>query len=192
MITVTEPGLYDIAVSSGFCDAADQIQVIEVGVPEGMADVESCPEADVSLMPTFDPQSILWSTGSEEESISVSLPGEYTFTAIDQYGCSFLDTVVVTHLATTDGEAIIPNVFSPNGDGKNDVFEVRGLGVQEFSMEVYNRWGQLVFTTSKLHDGWDGRLGGREQPSGTYVWMAEGVSNTGKVITKKGVVTLIR
>lgn len=197
IITVIEPGLYDIAVSSGFCDAADQIQVIEVGVPEGMADVESCPEADVSLTPTFDPQSIVWSTGSEEESISVTLPGEYTFTAIDQYGCTFLDTVVVTHLATTNGEAIIPNVFSPNGDGKNDVFEVRGLGVQEFSMEVYNRWGQKMYETNSPVRGWKGQVDNESDlpvPDGTYFYIVSyrDLCSDDPDVSKAGHVTLLR
>ena len=197
IITVTEPGLYDIAVSSGFCDAADQIQVIEVGVPEGMADVESCPQADVSLSPTFDPQSIAWSTGSEDESISVTLPGEYTFMAIDQFGCAFLDTVVVTHLATTDGEAVIPNVFSPNNDGRNDVFEVRGLGVQEFSMEVYNRWGQKMYETKSPQLGWKGLVDNESDlpvPDGTYFYIVSYRDLCSEVeeVSKAGHVTLLR
>jgi hypothetical protein len=50
----------------------------------------------------------------------------------------------------------------------------------------------MVFSTIALHDGWDGKLGGRDQPSGTYVWMIEGVTKDDKIITKKGTVTLIR
>ena len=61
-----------------------------------------------------------------------------------------------------------------------------------FYFRVFNRWGQLIFSTAKLNDGWDGRVSGGEQPPGTYVWMVQGVARDGKVITKKGTVTLIR
>lgn len=87
----------------------------------------------------------------------------------------------------------VPTGFTPNGDGRNDRFTPFPVGIKGLNyFKVFNRWGQLVFSTTKLHDGWDGKLSGRDQPSGTYVWMAEGISNQGKLITKKGVVTLIR
>jgi len=57
---------------------------------------------------------------------------------------------------------------------------------------VFNRWGQLLFSTTRLHEGWDGKILGREQASGVYIWMIEGVGNDNKVITKKGTMTLIR
>lgn len=50
---------------------------------------------------------------------------------------------------------------------------------------VFNRWGQLVFSTSRLNDGWDGRFGGVEQGNGVYVWMIEGLTRDNRVITKK-------
>lgn len=93
----------------------------------------------------------------------------------------------------TGPDLYVPTGFTPNGDGRNDVFTPFPVGIKSLNyFRVFNRWGQVVFSTSTLHQGWDGRLGGREQSSGTYVWMAEAVSNQGKVITKKGVVTLIR
>ena len=57
---------------------------------------------------------------------------------------------------------------------------------------MFNRWGQLLFSTTRLHEGWDGKILGREQASGVYIWMIEGVGNDNKVITKKGTMTLIR
>lgn len=58
--------------------------------------------------------------------------------------------------------------------------------------KVFNRWGQLVFSTTQLNTGWDGRWGGVEQPAGTYVWMIEGLTKENRVITKKGTVVMIR
>ena len=89
-------------------------------------------------------------------------------------------------------EIYMPTAFTPNGDGKNDYFKPFTVGITNLKyFRVYNRWGQLMFSTAKLNDGWDGRVTGGEQPSGTYVWMVQGVVRDGKVITKKGTVTLI-
>ncbi|MBL7747279.1 MAG: gliding motility-associated C-terminal domain-containing protein, partial [Chitinophagaceae bacterium] len=93
----------------------------------------------------------------------------------------------------TGPDIYVPTGFTPNGDGRNDRFTPFPVGIKGLNyFRVFNRWGQLVFSTNTLHQGWDGKLGGTDQPTGTYVWMAEGISNNGKVITKKGVVTLIR
>lgn len=93
----------------------------------------------------------------------------------------------------TGPDLYVPTGFTPNGDGRNDRFTPFPVGIKSLNyFRVYNRWGQLVFSTNALHTGWDGTLGGRQQSSGTYVWMAEGVTLQGKLITKKGIVTLIR
>ncbi len=86
----------------------------------------------------------------------------------------------------------VPTGFTPNGDGRNDRFTPFPVGIKSLKyFRVFNRWGQLVFTTNRLHEGWDGRINGVVQPTGTYVWMAEAITNENKVITKKGTVTLI-
>ena len=115
----------------------------------------------------------------------------YKVTASTVAGCKGEGFVHVK--VYTGPDLYVPTGFTPNGDGRNDVFTPFPVGIKSLNyFRVFNRWGQVVFSTSTLHQGWDGRLGGREQSSGTYVWMAEAVSNQGKVITKKGVVTLIR
>ncbi len=87
----------------------------------------------------------------------------------------------------------VPTGFSPNNDGKNDKFTPFPVGMKSYNyFRVFNRWGQLVFSTSKLNDGWDGRFGGMDQGSGVYIWMIEGLTRDNRLITKKGTVTLIR
>ncbi len=87
----------------------------------------------------------------------------------------------------------IPTAFSPNGDGKNDKLIPFPVGIKTLNyFRVYNRWGQLMFSTTKLHDGWDGTLGGKEQQTASFVWLAEAITEQDKIITKKGVVTLVR
>jgi len=82
----------------------------------------------------------------------------------------------------------IPSVFSPDGDNTNDVFYIKGKGFDELSFEIYNRWGQQVFQSDELNNGWDGTYQNQPSPIGTYVYQLkiEGL------ITKAGTITLIR
>ncbi|HMK25634.1 MAG TPA: T9SS type B sorting domain-containing protein, partial [Chitinophagaceae bacterium] len=90
-------------------------------------------------------------------------------------------------------ELYIPTAFTPNGDGLNDLFYPFPVGIRSINyFKVFNRWGQLLFSTTTLNKGWDGKLQGVEQPTGTYVFMAQGVDKNGKLLTYKGTVTLIR
>ncbi|HMU47816.1 MAG TPA: gliding motility-associated C-terminal domain-containing protein [Chitinophagaceae bacterium] len=116
---------------------------------------------------------------------------QYQVTTSTIAGCKGYGYVTVKVYKGPD--LYVPTGFTPNNDGKNDKFTPFPVGIKELKyFRVFNRWGQMVFSTKQLHDGWDGRLQGTEQPTGTYVWMAEAVTNEDKIITKKGVVTLIR
>jgi gliding motility-associated-like protein len=87
----------------------------------------------------------------------------------------------------------VPNGFTPNADGKNERFTPIPIGIKSYNyFRVFNRWGQIIFSTKKQYEGWDGNLGGKEQPAGVYVWMIEAVTKDNRVISKKGTVTLIR
>jgi gliding motility-associated-like protein len=87
----------------------------------------------------------------------------------------------------------VPTGFTPNNDGKNDRFTPFPVGMKSYNyFKVFNRWGQLLFSTTQLNVGWDGKWGGVEQPGGTYVWMIEGLTKDNRVVTKKGTVNLIR
>ncbi len=90
-------------------------------------------------------------------------------------------------------ELYVPSAFSPNGDGLNEIFYPFPVGIKSINyFKVFNRWGQLLFSSTTLNQGWDGKLQGVEQPSGVYVFMAEGVDKNGKLLTRKGTVMLIR
>ncbi|HNN99923.1 MAG TPA: gliding motility-associated C-terminal domain-containing protein, partial [Chitinophagaceae bacterium] len=87
----------------------------------------------------------------------------------------------------------MPTAFTPNGDGLNEYFTPIPVGIKSYNyFKIFNRWGQLIFSTTRQNEGWDGRILGKEQPTGTYVWMIEGVAFDNRKITKKGIVTLIR
>lgn len=96
--------------------------------------------------------------------------------------------------ATTFGEGFyVPSAFSPNGDAINDVLKpiVPTGSILEF-FTIYNRWGQMIFTTSVPGAGWDGKMRGKDQPTGTYVWMCRYLFAGKKEIQDKGVITLLR
>ncbi|MCG2616412.1 gliding motility-associated C-terminal domain-containing protein [Terrimonas sp. NA20] len=106
-------------------------------------------------------------------------------------GCKGLGTATVRVYKGPD--IYVANAFSPNNDGKNDVFLPIPVGIKELGyFRVFNRWGQLMFYSKTLREGWDGRFAGLEQPTGVYTWMIEATTQDGRKIAKKGTVTLIR
>jgi gliding motility-associated-like protein len=115
----------------------------------------------------------------------------YTVKATDGMGCYGENKVSVTVFKTLP-DIFVPNAFTP-GKNTNNIFRPIPVGVSSLKFfSIYNRWGELIYSTSQAGIGWDGRVDGKLQDSGTFVWMVEGVDYTGKVIFKKGTVVLIR
>lgn len=107
-------------------------------------------------------------------------------------GCFAFDTLNVRVFKTAP-DIFVPTAFTPNGDRLNDFLVPITAGISELEFfRVYNRWGELVFSTTEVGKGWDGRISGREQGSDTFVWYVKGRDYTGKAIFKKGNSTLIR
>jgi gliding motility-associated-like protein len=86
----------------------------------------------------------------------------------------------------------VPTAFTPNGDGQNDLFLVRGGPFKTINIRVYNNWGQLIFETNDQFEGWNGTFNGTEQPLGVFVWVVEVEMFNGEKIKKTGDVTLLR
>ena len=116
----------------------------------------------------------------------------YYVTGVDSIGCSATDSVKI-RIYNLPADIYVPTAFSPNGDGLNDIFKPKSLGMQVlYSFRVYNRWGQLLFETSDTEKGWDGNFNGVQQPPGNYVWTADGMNYKGLSIQRKGNVMLVR
>ena len=90
----------------------------------------------------------------------------------------------------TSRDIYIPNAFTPNNDGKNDLFKVYGY-FKEYSMFIYNQWGELIWTTKKS-SGWDGKVNGKLQPTGIYVFYSEITLFDQRKLSKKGTINLIQ
>ncbi len=117
---------------------------------------------------------------------------EYVVKVSNDFGCFATDSIRV-HLYKVKADLFVPNAFTPNGDGDNDIFRPIPIGMKSVDIfRVYNRWGQMLYSGTGNSAGWDGRFGGRPQETATYVWYAEGVDYLNKKIKKKGSVVLIR
>jgi len=125
----------------------------------------------------------------------ISLPEdniEYVVRVSNAAGCFDTDTILVK-VYKIDPDLYVPTAFSPDANGTNDNFKPIPIGMKSLeSFIVYNRWGQMVFSTSQIGRGWDGNYNSAPQGPGTYVWYAEGTDYLGRKKTKKGTVILIR
>jgi gliding motility-associated-like protein len=117
---------------------------------------------------------------------------KYILTGRDVNGCLGSDSIRV-RIFKVDPDMYVPTAFTPNGDGQNDLTRPILLGMKSLTyFRVYNRFGELMFSTSKIEDGWNGIYKGKPQDPATFVWMAEGITFKGQVKRKKGYVVLIR
>ena len=113
----------------------------------------------------------------------------YSFTVSDPASsCAANDSVKVTVIRNFD--IWVPSAFSPNADGHNDLFKVRGNNIKEFTITIYDRWGMKLYESSNLNEAWDGEFNGRKINSGIVVYALTYVLNDGTSETKKGNITI--
>jgi gliding motility-associated-like protein len=116
----------------------------------------------------------------------------YLINISDSLGCfNITDTLRVEVIEEFSLE--VPQAFSPNGDGVNDVIYAEGWGLKELiSFKIYNRFGELVFEGNEFDQGWDGTYKGKDQMIETYVYTVEAETYSGEILSRKGNITLIR
>jgi gliding motility-associated-like protein len=116
--------------------------------------------------------------------------GCYKAQAINQFGCTAVDELCVD--ITTDYNIYIPNVFTPNADGKNDAFIVYGTGITKIEILIFDRWGEKLFSTTDAQKGWDGTVKGVLSKEDAYTYVVNFSALDGKTHTKTGHVTLLK
>ncbi len=116
---------------------------------------------------------------------------QFVVKVTDFAGCIGYDTVFVQ---VYDGPGYyVPNAFSPNGDGLNDVFRAIPVGITRTDwFRVFNRYGEMIFETNQWLKGWDGTFKGKKQPVGNYVWILKGINKYGRVVEMKGTVLIVQ
>lgn len=146
-------------------------------------------------------ESFVWDTDPDLSDINSLNPRVYplvtrTFfvNATDTNGCVLKRdvTVVVLRTPCSDKGVFIPNAFTPNGDGQNDVWYVRGYDIQKVRIAVYDRWGQKVFESTDLNSGWDGTFNGKPLDPAVFGYYVEGYCVNSEKFLVKGNVTLLR
>ena len=139
-----------------------------------------------------------WAPSSGLSSSTISNPifnynaqVDYVITITTGIGCIIKDTQLVRIFK--EKEIYVPKGFSPNGDGNNDKIFPRLVGVRTLNyFKVFNRWGQLIFMSTNINEGWDGTYKGVKQPMEGYVWIAEGVDIDNNIIKRTGTFLLLR
>lgn len=122
-------------------------------------------------------------------------PGEFEVRLIvgnEEMRDTITNTIIVKEI--NDGAIFIPNAFSPNGDGLNDLFMAKGSTPQRFELKIFNRWGELIFATNDITKGWDGTYKGKILDTEIFVWQMEYISfcNTNETVNRKGFVFLAK
>ncbi|MEI2747375.1 MAG: gliding motility-associated C-terminal domain-containing protein [Ferruginibacter sp.] len=199
--SIVENGVYTLTVSnaSGCLDTATvnfavQPQVIANAGPDGTAEynypyqLNGTGGGTYQWFPGFP---LLNNSGIANPTATLTEDTRFILMVKDEIGCKAFDTVFLRVLRGPT--FYIPNAFSPNGDGLNDVFRPTPVGIDRIEyFRIFNRFGEKVFETSEINKGWDGSYKGIRQPLGGYVWMLKGVDRKGDVKVLKGNVLLVR
>ena len=190
--TTTGFGDYWLEMEQNGCKIRDTIRlsatpkpVVSLGV-----DTSICKYKPVVLKTTLtNYDSYLWSTGETTPSILITQKGTYYITVTKNL-CKAADTIRVL---TGDCDVYIPSAFTPNNDNVNETFGVTdNVAVQYYFMQIYSKWGQLIFKSNDITQKWDGTFKGKKMPTGGYLWMLTYVNRKGKKIYEQGTVLLIR
>ena len=196
--------MYIITARNGNCSATDSITVFVNPMPQAFAGKDTIAFLNQPLqlngkdLAGAGNSSYSWSppSGLNNPHISdpVAMPANditYVLTITTVHGCE--SSAQVNIKVFNRPEIYVPTAFTPNGDGLNDILKAKPFGLKEFRLfRVYNRFGQLVFSTTDATNGWNGFFHSKSQPAGVYIWVAEGISYNKTVIRRNGTVTLLR
>ena len=203
--TPTVSTMYNVVISVALCGVADTLLVNVDVHPFPTVQATStndifCDKPFTTLTATG-AASYVWSPThglTDTTSASIRAYPEVTTTyyliGTDMFGCIAKSEVTVEVPHDGTGILLVPNAFSPDGDGVNDCYgiKLKGAGVTDYVFKIYNRWGNLVFSTTTMNDCWDGNYNGVPQELGVYVYYYTAKTTYCGNIKGKGNITLIR
>ena len=195
-ITVSATGTWSVRVTdNNHCKGTDSVSITTIlTVPAGFLppDTAICSYGDIVIRPLQNFNSYLWSNDDMASSITVTKAGMYWLEVTNFNNCVGRDTINVIQKDCLQG-FYIPNAFTPNYDGKNDVFKPLIFGrLRSYQFTIFNRFGQVVFQSTDINKGWDGTFAGKIQDMESYVWVCSYQFEDAKPVIKKGTVTLVR
>ena len=188
--------------SSAGCDSIINYEVITSPLPSfsivgGSAFINLGQSVDLAVMPGVPGTTYFWDPPTGVSCLfcqnpTVTPPESmwYFVTVTNANGCSITDSTFID--VDPSSNIYVPNIFSPNKDGNNDVYYVRGKGIQVFDLSIYNRWGQKVFESDDIEKGWDGTKEGKMLNQGVFVYNLKVHFHTGKIFEQTGNITLVR
>jgi gliding motility-associated-like protein len=176
-ILVSDTGKYWVSVTDqNGCTGSDTTHITMVASSPSdflPPDTTVCDFAKLTIVPAHTYQSYLWSDQSTGSSLTVSQAGLYRLAVTDNNQCVGSDSLLLTQKQCLEG-LFVPNAFTPNDDGRNDILRPLLLGnIIRFRFAIYNRWGQKVFETHTPGQGWDGKQNGVPAAEGAFVWYCE-------------------
>jgi len=204
-----EAGTYDIQLNVyGFCNTKDSVIRTITVHQSPIVNFEVVP--DTVMLPgqpihcynksSDDAEFFFWEFGdggtSELENPEYQYTSEGSYIVklkvISENKC--VDSLSMTSevIVLPEGKVELPTAFTPNGDGINDVFMPITKSVKTFKMEIYNRWGELVFYTDDINNGWTGIFDGKTSMQDVYIWKAEGIYLNGEPFDIGGSITLLK
>ncbi len=214
-VSNTASGVYTFTPNAGQCVTGavtftmqiNAIPTVNAGADTIVYDGANVPLRNLITSPGV--VALSWVNSNPAIGLAASGTGNFipSFTAVNRGNDPITATITVT--PTTNGcvgaaqrytitvrplnkDVFVPNVFSPNGDGKNDQLFVYGNYIDKIEMYIYNQWGQLLTMINSRTQGWDGTHKGKPQPVGVYVYVLKAVLSDGRTVNLKGSVTLIR
>lgn len=195
-INVNNAGTYWVQVkNSNGCTNADTVIISRIAeLPASfLPGIDSiCSYEKKQLSPAQSYKTYLWNDGSTGRSASISKAGTYWLQVTDNNNCSGRDSITIYSKQCIAG-FYVPTAFSPNQDGRNDYFKpiIGGIAVN-YQFTIYNRWGQIIFSSRDPLQGWDGRMNGKEPEKGIYIWTCQYQLEGMDRRSEKGTVLLIR
>lgn len=189
-------GTYHVQVTdANGCKGSDTLIVHKIlPLPRSFLppDTAICSYGSLELQPTAPFKSYLWSTAARSRTININQPAWYWLQVSDNNNCTGRDSVKVMPKECLSG-LYVPNAFTPNKDGRNDVMQAKLFGNWvQFEFSIYNRWGEVVFKTTDPAKGWDGTWRSKTGDTNVFVWTCRYQFSGEPAKLEKGTLTLIR
>lgn len=194
IMTIEEAGQYTVKVSNKCGSSPDTIVILVDLLPnfELGNDTTICLGQTLTLDASTSNSDYLWNDNSTDSTLTVNEAGAYAVTATNRCGALSDQIEVLFH----DCQIVLefPNIFTPNGDEKNELFTPSKINnIESLSITIYNRWGSQVYTTSDLNINWDGKDdNGQRANDGVYFWVVQYVDVDGNTLTQRGTLTMVR
>ncbi|MCB0801900.1 MAG: gliding motility-associated C-terminal domain-containing protein, partial [Flavobacteriales bacterium] len=170
-LLASNPGLYYVQLNQGDCYERDSINIIEYQSPQINLPIDTfiCLDESFVLDAFFEGASYLWNTGSISSKLVVLDSGLYSVSVTN--ACGTIKDSIYIDGKDCNCRIYLPNVITPNNDGLNDEFiPVYQCEIAEYELLIFNRWGNLLFTSTNVDLGWDGRFQGENASLGSYVY----------------------